>query len=46
VKLGPPALVGLAWLGAGMALAAPLVLLVAALAIALLALRVAERPAP
>jgi hypothetical protein len=42
--LGPPALVGLAWLGAGMALAAPLVLIVAALVIALLAVRVTGGP--
>jgi len=43
-RLGAPALVGLAWLGAGMALAAPLVLIVAAVVIVALAIRVAERP--
>ncbi len=44
-RLGAPALVGLAWLGAGLALAAPLVLLVAALVIVVLAMRVTDRPA-
>lgn len=43
-RLGTPTLVGLAWLGAGLALAAPLVLLVAAVVIVLLAVRVTERP--
>jgi hypothetical protein len=43
--LGPPAIVGMAWLGAGLALAAPLVLLVAAVVIVLLAVRVTARPA-
>lgn len=45
-RLGPQALIGLAWLGAGAALLAPLVLIVAALAIVLLAVRVEDRPRP
>jgi hypothetical protein len=44
-RIGAPGIVGLAWLGAGLALASPLVLLVAAAAIVLLAVRVTERPA-
>jgi hypothetical protein len=46
-RLGGVGLVGpvvLAWVGAGLALAAPIVLLVAALATALLGLRVVDRP--
>ncbi len=42
-RVSLPGLVGLAWLGAGLALASPLVLLVAAAAIVLLAVRVTER---
>lgn len=44
-RLGAPTLVGLAWLGAGLVLASPLVLLVAAVAIVVLAVRVEDRPA-
>lgn len=43
---GAPALVGLAWLGAGLALLAPLVLMVAAVVIVVLAVRVADHPGP
>lgn len=43
--LGRPAIVGMTWLGAGLALAAPLVLLVAAVVIVLLGVRVTDRPA-
>jgi hypothetical protein len=44
--LGPSGLVGLAWLGAGMALAAPIVLLVAAATVVLLGVRVEDRSRP
>lgn len=41
---GPTGLIGPAWLGAGMALGAPLVLIVAALVVIVLAVRVEDRP--